>query len=965
MNPQPQKPPRIRFAMLTYGALDATQRCIRSLARHTPAPFELYVLDNASSDETPRWLDAQTWPWLHVRHNPTNRGVPGGRNDLLAFVLPDCADDDWIVFVDNDLEFGEGWLEPFVRAIHEHPAARVFGKVGHFVVVGQHRRTLCPAPTTTAPVDAVSGGYACFVRADAARAIGAFDERLGMFWHEDDDYCVRALQQGFDVVAVPEAAIEHHEHASGVATPDLEDGGSLQNQRYLADKWRALGAVDRDGWIVRQGGPYVPPAVRDAIARRAGRATPLGRTELAAAIGLLERLVDQPDPTAWFDRHRQPIAPCTAALLALHRDQAQQLGDAALVGQLDRIDGVLKNASNAALLRGMVRATPSTDDAPAGNGVCRGRDFDDPSFERAAEELGIAHLTSDPYARTGTQWELLAVATQLGAAGLPRAAARALMVGKAEDTIVAWLRRGGVTVDFADHGRSANGRYDAVLFWREHGPDRINDTLAAHADATTLAVIVGDVAINGVPTTSTPQPHQLELDLLARARLQPAATLATRPDDDVLEACALTADAEHAPLLCRIAGPQVLTSFVVAAKPRPTRAQRVLRPAAPRAAETLRVGVDLRTLSQADSTARGIGKYTTQHLEALLDVEPGLRLVGYTNRPDAPLPDALRRAEVTTACIDDYRPGDVALLHIPDPMNMSFGFDSPLRVLRHPRTTATFHDLTPLHRYIEHWPRPNREGYLDRLRQIERSDCRLLANSRFTAQDLLAHSCIAPERVTPILAGLHHDGGAPPTAAQIAAVQAQLGITGPFVLHVGALDPHKNFHGALNAFLMARATRPLQLVVVGAIDPGTTQAAALCSSRKIPDVLFTGYLPRAHLDALYASATALLFLSRAEGFGLPILEAMAKGCPVIASDATSHPEVAGDAAILVDPDDQRGAADGIRRLLDDGALRDELRRRGQRQSRAFTWRDVAERTLTVWRGMLEPARAHLFDLSST
>ncbi|MEQ1632849.1 MAG: glycosyltransferase family 1 protein, partial [Planctomycetota bacterium] len=184
-------------------------------------------------------------------------------------------------------------------------------------------------------------------------------------------------------------------------------------------------------------------------------------------------------------------------------------------------------------------------------------------------------------------------------------------------------------------------------------------------------------------------------------------------------------------------------------------------------------------------------------------------------------------------------------------------------------------------------------------------------------------------------------------------VRRRLGIRGPFVLHVGALDPHKNFPAALSAFLQVRGRRPLQLVVVGAVDPGIEHFASLCSRKRIPDVVFTGYLPRRDLDALYASAVALLFLSKSEGFGFPLLEAMAAGCPVIGSDVTSHPEVVGTAGILVPlASAAESAAAALMRLMSDPALAARLRGAGSAQAATFTWDSVADRTLQVWRSML-------------
>jgi glycosyltransferase involved in cell wall biosynthesis len=120
-------------------------------------------------------------------------------------------------------------------------------------------------------------------------------------------------------------------------------------------------------------------------------------------------------------------------------------------------------------------------------------------------------------------------------------------------------------------------------------------------------------------------------------------------------------------------------------------------------------------------------------------------------------------------------------------------------------------------------------------------------------------------------------------------------------------------------------------------------------------VLFTGYFPSEDLAALYSAAEALIYPSLIEGFGFPILEAFACGTPVITSDRTSLPEVAGDAALLVNPDSSADLAAAMVRLVAQGGLRERLIRRGAQRVKSFTWDQTAEKTLAVYREVLEPS----------
>lgn len=941
---------RLHFAILTHGALAATQRCLRTLAATVPGPFQVFVVDNASTDRTPQWLREHGAPWLHWQLNAQNRGVPGGRNDLLDFALPHLRDDDWLVFCDNDLEFEPGWFGAYERAIAAWPAARLLGKVGHFVEVRGDRRVLLPAPTATAAVDVLSGGFGCAVRADAARAIGPFDEQLGLFWHEDDDYCVRALQCGFEVLAVPEAGIVHHEHASGVANDGLREGGSLQNQAYLAAKWRAAGWIDRDGWIRRAHGSYQPPAVRDELRRRGGLPTPVGRSEFAAAFALLDRLVAVAEPAAAFVAAREPVPRCLPPLLAWQRECALAAGDGELAARLAVIDGVLARERYAARLQPSLRV-PQQEAGIVGHGLCAASDFDDPQWLAVADAIEPGHCMRDPHARDRGFWEQVSLVLSLQRVGAIVPGGRVLCAGVFDGRVAAWLAGAGMAVVRHLVTAPTSGPFDVVICNRSLDPDAV---MALRAAATPAAVFafVGDATLDGVPLRTVPQPAQIEHDLLARADLVPALAIRTVVEPDLLEACCDRSDRRERRPYLSLAGRRLLTSFVVVARPTVARARAgaVLQPAQPAAAATATIGVDLRTIAYADSAGRGIGHYTVHHLAAVARREPSLRLRCYLPA-GVELPAALQLPNVQRRDVDDYAAADCDLVHLPDPMNLALGFDAPLRVFRHECTTITFHDLTPLRHYVEAWPARNRDAYLDRLQQIGRGSAVLLCNSAFTARDVVATLHLDPSRAVPILAG-HNGGNAVVSQQRLAAVRHRLGLRGPFVLHVGALDPHKNFAASLSAFLQVQRRRPLQLVVVGAVDPGIEHFAEFCRTRGIDGVTFTGYLPRPDLDALYQSAVGLVFSSRSEGFGFPLLEAMAAGCPVVATDVTSHPEVVGDAGQLVPVDDPAAAAAALERLLAEPEFADRCRAAGRARAAQFSWDAVAERTLLVWRGAL-------------
>lgn len=367
-------------------------------------------------------------------------------------------------------------------------------------------------------------------------------------------------------------------------------------------------------------------------------------------------------------------------------------------------------------------------------------------------------------------------------------------------------------------------------------------------------------------------------------------------------------------------------------------------------APACRVGFDARTLSVADSIVRGIGNYAWHHLLAILDTRPGCDITILHDDAIHPPSEIVERTKALGAKWAPWSSrtaSDFDIFHTPDPMHVYPGYASPFQRFGSTRVTATFHDIIPLRVYegrIANWP-----GYLARLDEIRDCGATLLCNSEFTRKDLLSATSIAPEKAIAVMAGFNASGsGRKWTNQEGDALLRRLGIDKPFFLHVGAADPHKNFESALAACQAIGKSRPVQFVVAGKLANALAGMRDQILQAGLKDVVFTDFLTREELELLYSRAVATLFLSRYEGFGFPALEAMACGCPVIASNAASIPEIVGDAALVHAPDDLPAIAASMLRLMDTPSLRDDLVRRGKERAARFDWKDVAKRTWEAW-----------------
>jgi glycosyltransferase involved in cell wall biosynthesis len=264
----------------------------------------------------------------------------------------------------------------------------------------------------------------------------------------------------------------------------------------------------------------------------------------------------------------------------------------------------------------------------------------------------------------------------------------------------------------------------------------------------------------------------------------------------------------------------------------------------------------------------------------------------------------------------------------------------------HPRASlVTVHDLGYLH-FPEAHPQPQRL-YLDlSTRWNARVAAHVLADSEATKADLVARYGVPAGKITVAYPG--RDESLRPVRDPVAteAAKARYGIVGGYLLALGTLQPRKNLSRLIAAFAGLR----LDVTLVLAGRRGWLYENLFSQVRRLGlegRVLFPGYVADEDKAALLSGALALVFPSLYEGFGLPVLEAQACACPVIASRTSSMPEVAGDAALLVDPEDVGALAEAMGTIAGDPVLRDELVERGLANVQRFSWEACARTVLGV------------------
>ncbi len=231
----------------------------------------------------------------------------------------------------------------------------------------------------------------------------------------------------------------------------------------------------------------------------------------------------------------------------------------------------------------------------------------------------------------------------------------------------------------------------------------------------------------------------------------------------------------------------------------------------------------------------------------------------------------------------------------------------------------------------------------------------IIAVSQTTKNDLINHLGIPDERISVVYQGIDHNLFRP--------VSRRI-YDHPYILFVGSEQPRKNFRGLLKAFSMLKSDprfKSLKLVKVGTAGGQETdfrsQTIGVVDDLNLSsEVIFTELIPETDLPAYYSGAEVLVLPSLYEGFGCPVLEAMACGCPVITSDNSSLPEVVGKAGIMVNPNDINSLTQVMGQVLTNDKLRGEMARRGLEQAKKFSWKKTAEQTLEVYNRVSEQCR---------
>ena len=361
----------------------------------------------------------------------------------------------------------------------------------------------------------------------------------------------------------------------------------------------------------------------------------------------------------------------------------------------------------------------------------------------------------------------------------------------------------------------------------------------------------------------------------------------------------------------------------------------------------MRIGFDGRSLQ---SPAGGVRRYASELLKALVRVNPSDTIVVFGTSAGATLPAAIQLRSVKRVVPTNLGWSLVDLPRVAKRESLDIfhapAYTAPLHGV-HP-LVLTIHDVS-YERHPEWYPyRRDRLRRWFYRRSATTADL-IITDSEFSRREISAAYDLDPDQIKVVPLGV----GAP--FLRSTRHPPPPGVTEPYVLHVGDLHPRRNLRTLVRALARLQslpANRTMPMLVLAGVDRGEHAKLEEEARHAHLRIHFAGAVDDATLASLYAGAAAFAYPSRYEGFGLPLLEAMACGTPVLAARAGAIPEVIGDAGILVDPDDEAEMAAGIARLIDDTVLASRLREAGRRRTENYTWDRTAMQTMDAYRRLI-------------
>lgn len=340
----------------------------------------------------------------------------------------------------------------------------------------------------------------------------------------------------------------------------------------------------------------------------------------------------------------------------------------------------------------------------------------------------------------------------------------------------------------------------------------------------------------------------------------------------------------------------------------------------------------------------GVAVYCNRIIQALAESAPGDRfLLCYrANRFLRALSSARSAPNCSRRLMEEFAPF-LPPLHA----DLFHGLNQRLPNARLRRAVTTFHDLFVM---TGDYSTPEfRRRFSDLARDAAKRSGHVIAVSRFTADQVVGELNYPAGQITVV----HHGVDPVPEIAGAAldAFRHKLGLEEPFLLHVGAIQTRKNILRLVEAF--EGLPERYSLVLAGSAGHGSREILErIEKSRARPRIRRLGYLTRDELNHLYRTAAVLAFPSLDEGFGLPVIEAMSAGLPVVTSNGSALKEIAGDAALLVDPADTDGLRGALQEALEDASVRERLIAAGMRRAGEFDWPRAAQQTLAVYRRLM-------------